>query len=95
MPTLPTRAKAELGVVDIALQSGVLALLEVVESLDRLIGCIHQIGLLAGGFRGGHFQRPAHAIGQGEGRLQVPSVAEVDVVVGDGALIECVREGAG
>ena len=56
--------------------------------LDNLVVLTHQRDLFALCFHRWHFQRPAQAIGQGEGGFHVPGVAEVHVVKRDRALVE-------
>src|SRR5262249_34564136 len=74
-------------VVDLSLERGVLALLEIGQRVDGLTDGVHELDLAALLFDGRHFERPAETVGQGDGRFYTPGVGEVDVVERDRALV--------
>src|SRR5580658_3403999 len=80
-------------VVDFPLQRSSLSLFEVSLYAELLTGLIYELDLLAIGFRRRHFERPAQTVGEREGRLDVPRVTPINVVVRDSALVKRVREG--
>src|SRR6266478_1803601 len=75
-------------IVHLTVQSSLFALFKVALNVKLLAAGVYQFDLLAALFRRRHFERPAKAVSECEGRLHVPTVAEVDVVVGDGAFVE-------
>ena len=67
-------------VVYLAQQCRTLASPQVVFDANRLVRRIHEFDLLAILLHRRHLQRPSQAVGEGESRLHVPGVAEIDVV---------------
>src|SRR5262249_50088161 len=74
-------------IVDLSLECGVFALLQVGHRVDRLADRIYELNLATLLFDGRHFERPTEAIGQRDRRLHAPRIAEVDVVERNGALV--------
>src|SRR5205085_1939501 len=79
--------KTHFGVIDLPLQSRAPASADVGLYVQRLIAGVDEFNLFSVSLRRRHLQRPTQSIGQREGRLHVPTIAEVHIVVRNAALV--------
>src|SRR5205807_9220401 len=84
--------KANLRIVNLALECSSFAGIQVGHQVKLLASLVYELDLLAEFLHRRHFESPAQAIRQGEGRPHAPGIAPVDVVVRDGALVKGVRK---
>ena len=82
------QVKPDYWVENLARERSFLASRQIRLHVDRFIGRIHEFDLLAGLLNRRHFQSPSQPISHRNRWLHTPGIAEIEAVIGNGALVK-------